>query len=524
MAPEPPPPPERSPASGRPVATALLLGAASLLVFAALAPNALTNGDDAVYAQQIKSFDLSQRTTHLGYYLLATPLALLVPDFSDYALNLWNALFGALTITAICLWTRLLSGSPVAAAAAGLFLLTNYVFAAHSVFAEVYAGQTFFLVLAFLALDQGRPIAGGLAFGLSALITPSSLFAGPALIVLRPRLRPLVGFGAAAGLVLAFCLSWVLDDYLFGDRGLLQAAGGGLDFLAAVLKEGQEVVLGVSAWLPLLVLGSLELAVRPQLRRFGPALLVLWLVTFAFGEKYGDVPVQLPTYALLGVVVGLGVERLLRWMNPAVPGRRRLAGWMLLTAAALVPIGLMAAARPYSSTLQRLPAFLPAVLAAVLVAVALGAALWTPQKGSGRFLMPAALMLISATITVSLIRSQSREAVAYRDAVRAVGRVAEPDHLVLGAWTRGVLYGHYLHGEPYHESWLDVRQLDGWFGEADQAEAEQRWWTALDAGHEIWLLAENSYYLEELRRQHYRVEPLGTIFHARAGPPPAAER
>ncbi len=505
----------RSLICGRAGRLALLASVVSFVLFASLAPDALTNGDDAVYVQQIKSLDLSKRTTHLGYYLLACPLALLAPDFSDHALNLLSAFFGALTIGAIFLLTKALSGSSAAAVSSGLFLATNYVFVANSVFAEVYVSQTFFLVLALMALLEGRPIAGGLAFGLSALITPSTLLAAPGLVVLRPRLGQLIRFGAAAGLLLVLCLSWVLDDYVFGERGLLAAAGGVADLHAAVMKEGKEVVLGVSAWLPLLLLGGYELFARRRLRRFGLALWVIWLFTFLFGEKFGDVPAQLPTYAVFGVVVGVGLEGLISWLQATRAGQQRLARMALLALVAVVPFVIVAAARPFSRTLQRLPELLPPLLATLLVVVALAAALWLPGRRPLRWIVPAVLVLISGTMTISLIRGKSEEVVAYRDTVLEAGRRLQPGHLVLGTWTRGILFNHYVHAEPYHQSWLDVRRLGGLFGETDQIAAEEQWRAALAAGHEIWFLGDYPEYLAEVRREHYHVRPFGMILHAR---------
>ncbi len=485
--------------------------AGSFVLFAALAPDALTNGDDAVYAQQIKSFELGERTTHLGYYLLGSPLALLAPDFSDYSLNAMSAFFGALTVAAVGLLTRALCGSSTGAIFSGLFLATNYLFVYNCVFAEIYISQTFFLVLAFGLLLYAQPVAGGLAFGLSTLISPSTLLAVPGLVVLRPRLRLLFKFAAAAALLLVLCLAWVLGDYLFGDRGLLGATSGGVDLKATVMKEGLEIVLGVFVWLPLLLLGILELATRAPFRRFGAVLLTVWVFIFVFGERFADVPAQLSTHALLGVAVGIGVERLNRWWRLSEAGGRRLS-MALLVAVALVPVAAAALARPFSGTLQRLPGFLPPVIAGTLIVTALGAA-WLPRRRSARLLFPLVLALISGAVTLTLIRQQSEETVAYRETVLRAGKVAESHHLVVGTWTRGILFNHYLYGQPYHESWLDVQRLEGSLGEADQAAARKRWRAALAAGYEIWFLGDHPEYLAEARRQNYHVEPFGRIFH-----------
>ena len=97
-------------------------------LFSFISPNALVNGDAALYEQQIVHFDFSQRTIHLGYYLLGVPFIHLLPLPADYALNLMNCFFGALSVVMIFLIGFTVSKTVLVGFIASIFLLTNYIF------------------------------------------------------------------------------------------------------------------------------------------------------------------------------------------------------------------------------------------------------------------------------------------------------------------------------------------------------------------------------------------------------------
>ncbi len=505
--------------SQRAVVIASILMIGSFAVFAALAPNALTNGDPAVYAQQIKRADFSGRTTHIGYYLIASVLTIFAPDFSDRALNLLNCFFGAATLGVGSLLAIALGGGRIAAITAALVLISNHLVVLNSLHAEVYIVQTFFLVLALYLWLRRWPVAAGLAFGVATLVTPSTLLAAPAFPLLRPRLKALLRLGFAAAAILAACLGLVLEDYLWGPRGLLRAASGLVDLRHAAAKEGFELIFGFFAFLPLVVLGLGMLAAKPSLRRPAWAVAIMWSVTLIFGEKFVDVPVQLPTYVVLGAVAGLAGEKALSLAAANEASTRSIVPLWLL-AGATVPVTLLWVARPFSNSIDRLPERLPAIFLALLLAAA-AAATFLTLKGEGRWAAIAAIAtqgLLCVTLTGFFVLQKNRDIVAYRAAVLAVDKVAAPDYLVVGPWSHGILFEHYVYGRSYTGQWLDVALFEGLKGTEKEREAQRAWGDALGTGREVWLLRSYPGFITELESHDYEVEPFRQFFRARRLP------
>ena len=124
----------------------------SFVLFALSSPGALPNGDAALYLQQILSLDVSQRTTHIGYYLIGIPFIHFLPFASDYSLNLMSCLCGALCASLLFLITLFITRSRLISLVACFILVTTNVFAHNAVFAEVYVPQLFFFLLALLLL------------------------------------------------------------------------------------------------------------------------------------------------------------------------------------------------------------------------------------------------------------------------------------------------------------------------------------------------------------------------------------
>ncbi len=494
------------------VATLLLLG--SLALFAIAAPAGLTNGDAAVYAQQMKSGNFSDRSVHLGYYIIGAFVALLSPDFSDYALNLISCFFGAATVALLYLLAADISRSHLVGGLAGLCFVTNYTLFENCAYAEIYIVETCFLVLALYLWLREQAVASGVAFAAATLVTPSAMLAVPGFVVLRPSLRPLVRMALAGSAVLVVALTPVLDDYLFGPRGLLGAAEGGVDLVAAVKKEAFETVFGFFALLPFVAAGAVEAVRKPQWRRFATALFVFWLVAFALGERFGDVPVQLPTYALLTVLAGLGCRRAL--LADAGGGAGAGGRVALLVAAALVPVALLVLARPWAGSLRELPPALPAVLAAVLLGAA---ALAVLAARSGRLrpmpVMLVACLAVNSGLVFCFVEVENREVEGFRDTVLAAGEAADPSYVMVGTWSRGILFEHYLTGESYTERYLNLAWLEGTWGEKRRQEAEERWRQAVSSGSEIWLLGEYDELFDELQAHGYTVSPFREIYRAR---------
>jgi len=504
-------------AGRRPGLTALAIFAVAFAVFAATTPAGFPNGDAAVYAQQIRDHDFGERTTHLGYYLVGSVASALHPGFDDRALNLLSALFAAATLALLARLVASASGSHAAGVYAAVVLAAHHLFFANAVHAEVYVVELFFLLLAYRLWLGERAVAAGLAFAAATLVTPSALLAAPSFVVLRPQLRPLLRMALAGSLLLAGSLAWVLEDYLFGGRGLLGAAGAAVDPVAAVKKEVFEVAFDFFAFLPLLAAGAAVVASRERCRRYGVALAVLWLFSFFLGERFGDVPVQLPLYGLLAGVAGVGARevevRARRAERTAV--RARIA--VFLASAALLPVALLLAARPFASSVRELPPALPATFTTLLL-LAAGLASLPPvarRGAAGVAAVAAACLLLNGVLIGVWISDKNRRIEDYRATVLAVGRAAAPDHLVVGEWSRGILFEHYLSGRSYTDRWLVLGWRDGGWGETKARELEERWREALDEEREIWLLDRHSEMIEEAEEHGYRVVPFRDVYRGR---------
>jgi len=209
-------------------------------LFSAIAPNALVNGDAALYEQQIANFDFSQRTIHFGYYLLGIPFIHLLPLPADYALNLMNCFLGSLSIVLIFLIGFTISKTVLAGMVASICLLTNYIFAYNAVYAEVYIPQLSFFLLSLLLVLSQKAIVAGISFAFAFLVSPSIIFGFPCLTLLLRGWKQLIHFSTAAFLLISVVLAFHVESYLFGGRGLLKALQEQMSINQVFLKECKE--------------------------------------------------------------------------------------------------------------------------------------------------------------------------------------------------------------------------------------------------------------------------------------------
>lgn len=505
-------------------AAAAALCVLGFLAFWSLTPPTLASADAAVYAEQIEHGDFTSRPVHLGYYAIGAGWRRLVPVFDDHALNLLSGVAAALTLGLVFLLGRALTGDGPAAACGALALAVHHPFVDNATNAEVYMLQTLFLVLAAALWLRGRALGSGLAFAASALVTPASLLAAPGFALVRPRWRPLVRFGLVVALVLGAVLAPLAGDYLFGGRGLLRSAAEPFALMPALAKEAYETVVGYFAFLPFVAIGAWRLARTPALRRYGLALVALWAAFLFAGEKFGDVPVQLPTYVLLAPVGALGVATLLRAAESAGAPLARFRWALLPAATAMLPAGLVAAARPQARPLQALPAALPALVVLALALALLGA---LAAARSARRRLPVALvagacLAVNGWLNVLLVQDHNRRTVEYRELVLASAAAARPDALAIGEWSRGILFNHHLGRPSYDQAWIDPEWLTGGWGPEREREAAARWRSALRDGREVWLLEPHPELASELSARGYALEPFGEL--VRAEPPAPGDR
>ena len=276
-------------------------------LYAALAPDSFINADATLYAEQIREANFAERTTHLGYYLFAYP-ATFLPLKLDHALNLLNCALGAGVVALVSLIGEAVAKSRHAGYVAGAIAFANQGLAYNALHAEAYAGQTFFLLLGVYLWLRRRNMAAGVCIAVSFLFSASTVFAAPFFLVTRLRVKPLLQLAAAGAAVVALALVPVWHNYLFGARGLLGAADNPVSLTLAFLKTGQDGFYGCYALIPFFLAGLYV----TRRWRFTWAVAATGAAVFLFGEKFMDVPVQLPTWMLSCVIAAVGVGAV-RW-------------------------------------------------------------------------------------------------------------------------------------------------------------------------------------------------------------------
>lgn len=501
---------------------ALLLLAVLLLPLALLTPRGLPNGDAALYAQQVLNLDFESRPVHLGYYLLAA-LASLFQDVPDRFFNLLSCLFagGTLVVTLMLARRFLERDVPPETAAHEVSppayssmivpaaLLGNLFFLENAVFAEVYGAATFFLLLALLFWLHGRDLPAGFSLGIAGLVTPSAVLFAPAfLLAERPRPRRLAILAATAGVVVLLPILPVLGEYIHGDRGLLSAAGRSMSPLQMAAKEGFELGVGFLAVLPLLALGIWRAARRPGLRPFLLAWIAVWATTLVLGERFSDVPAQLPAFTLAAVFASFGTAELTeRWASAP------WLWWMVCLGGALAVAGLWLV-RSRAASLSPLDGR-PAIWFALLVLAFLAVAGWRLLRREGpRAALPILLMLplfVNQPVAVRILQAKAEQIDDYRFAANSLKENAAPDYLAIGSWERGILLEHYLYRRSYTDHVINTAWLEGRWGEERKGKARQDLAAALAAGREIWLLG-------PAPRVEAELASAGYFFHAESPP------
>ena len=499
----------------------LAISVVAFAIFGQLTPNALVNGDAAVYAQQIESLDFASRTTHMGYYLLGATFLRLIPLQNDLSLNLMSCFFGALSASLVYFIGYTITGKSLVALIAGVLIMTNYLFIFNSLFAEVYIVQTFFLLLATQLWLWNYGLLTALAFAVSFTITPSSLIAFPFFVVLKPQVKPLVLMAISALLVILVVLLPHFEDFLFGGRGLINAVGDSMSIGKRIGKEGSEIFYGFFLYIPLMLIGVIELFARESLRVLGVGLLVLGLVNFILAEKYDDVPVQLFTYALMAIVGGIGLDNLMttkkfRWKSPTMIG----------IALSLLVVSILFFLRMIRWNNYRYPPMTITNVLLFALALTLIASVIIVRRGNGRLGRARGLMLASVVAFVICVQAvkvfdwvnaSNEQIVSYRTLVQDMNKIADPNYIVIGDWNNGILFEHYVLGDSYTGRWVNTESLNGDWGPVWKADSKEQLQKAVADGEEIWLLGNYPEIVKELNSEGYRIEPFRTIYRATSG-------
>jgi hypothetical protein len=270
-------------------------------------------------------------------------------------------------------------------------------------------------------------------------------------------LRPLLLFCVIFSVIAAVAIFPVRQSYFFGSRGLFGAANRPLNLSWALNREGHEIFSSFFLCIPLVVAGLLEIFGRKQFRPLAFALLILWLVTLFSAEKIPDVSPQLPAYAILCVVGGLGLGLLLRISD--------------------------------SKT----------IISVVVIAVIL-------------------TVFINGFNAFKKVQTLNKGCTGYRSTVIRISKVADPDYLVIGYWSIGILFEHYLFQKSFTPLWINTEWLDGTCGEDEQDKSIKKYNQAIDAHRQIWLLGIYPVLMANLWKNGYKITQFDSVQFDPAGP------
>ncbi len=301
----------------------------------------LQNGDTAVYNEQIEQRLVTIRTTHIGYMLMGVAFDRVLPFGVERNVNLMNLAFAAAGALALVVLARSVGVSRGLARFAALMAFGVHAYLRGAVLGEVDVVACALVMLALAAWASGRPVVAGLLYGLAMLTTPISGLALPMFVLsragsarsLRPRwadLGRLALFGAVSLAVYAPVVGLVWQDYVHGGRGILHAPRERWDVAAHVARSGAFVWASAAPWLALALGGTITAIARGI--SLGVGVLAALGLTALVGERFLDVPVQLPNLCVLSVFVLVVVDRLPRrwawatllpaWALTAIPTYR----------------------------------------------------------------------------------------------------------------------------------------------------------------------------------------------------------
>jgi hypothetical protein len=302
---------------------------ATLVLFVAhlwLIRSVIQNGDGAVYNEQIERGIVGMRTTHVGYILCGIVAHALSPFDTDGTMNVVCLAFAAAGGAAMFMIARGLGASRSVAAVAPLMAFGIQAYLRGAVLAEVDVVACSLVLIAVALWLQGKVAKAGVAFGAAMLVTPITAMSIPMLLLTtRERryarrrwsthLRDVAVFGAVSLAVYAPLAIVFWHDYWYGGRGLLHAPREPWSVEHQVARSIQFLTSSAGPWLALGV-GALVAGIAtgaPPSLGVSAALVLAATV----GERFLDVPVQLPQLCVLAALVVVVAGRLpapwLRW-------------------------------------------------------------------------------------------------------------------------------------------------------------------------------------------------------------------
>ena len=469
---------------------------------------ALINGDAAVYVEQMQDLNFKGRSVHIGYYYIGAAFLRIMPGSDDYAVNIMNCLLGAVAVSLVYFIALLICHRHIAALLSSALLLSHYIFFENSVYAEVYTPRAAFLLLAIFLWLLDRPILAGVSFAVSALISTSTIFALPLIFILRPNIRKYLLFFAVFGVIAAAVIAPVYKGYFFGPRSLEMAFEKERHLGIVLSREWGEVLHGFFVCIPLVAVGAVAAFSKRRLLPFGIGVLSLWAASILGEKDWNDFTVQLPTYVLLCVVAGFGIDWLIQLLKDRQGGARG-SGLILAASVAMVVLAKI------SKTPVKIATLLPwwFLVAIVVAAVLCAAAAWMIKSRQVRVstLISCAVIILVATNGLTAyrnIRGKNQYLMGYRETVLAVDKVAQPGYLLVTGWMHGILFGHYVDGKGYNDKWVNTQDL------VPRSEAMKKLQETVSQGRQIWTTNKIPGLFNLLEKSGYKISTFRGVYMA----------
>ena len=279
----------------------------------------LQNGDGAVYNEQIEQCTLGIRTPHVGYMVLGIIFNKILPFGTERNLNLMCLVFASFGAAAIIAIARKHGSTWLAALFAGLLVFGIRSYLRGAVLAEVDGVACSLILIALASWMYGYRIAAGIAYGAAMLVTPLSSLSLPVFLFTSDResarLRDLLRhsldlciLGVSALAVYAPLVLYFWQDYWHGGRGLLRAPRQPWDLHEQVMRSVRFFTSPAMPWLVLGLAGVLVGTTKRKSIAFGTIVAIAGAATV--GERFLDVPVQLPQLCMLAVFAMVLVDRI----------------------------------------------------------------------------------------------------------------------------------------------------------------------------------------------------------------------
>jgi hypothetical protein len=303
----------------------LLLGFAALFgVYGTLVHPVVQNGDAAVYTEQVANRVFGERAIHIGYVLLGVIFHAILPLQIDRAMNLMALTVGLGGAFALYSAAKRL-GSWQAGVGSVLLLLCGTSYVRGMVLSEVDILSAGTVMISFALYVRKRTLLAGLAFGAAMLATPVTATFLPMFLftfavsergiwaTVRAQTIRVLLFGLAALLVYLPFVAWQWQSYVYGGRSVTTSAHMPFDAWRQIERGAHFFMLNSWAVLVLYLAGVISsLTDRRLWRRDQPAIgLLLSVISTTFlADRTADVPVHLPSLALLSLVSVLFLQRL----------------------------------------------------------------------------------------------------------------------------------------------------------------------------------------------------------------------